>query len=63
MTSKERAMCMLTEFVESKREGLDSEAAYLMGMSNGILIGLGDHENVVALIMLFNEVLKSFYRR
>ena len=53
MTTKETFLNILTEYVISKEAG-SPDAAYFNGMINGLLIGLGEHENVVALCALYN---------
>ena len=58
MSNKEMVMNVITEYVISKEAGA-LDATYFNGMVDGMLVGLGAHENVVALIALYNEVLKS----
>ena len=57
MTSKETFLNILTEYVISKEAGYP-DVAYFNGMINGLLVGLGAHENVAALCALYNEVLR-----
>lgn len=39
------------------------DTTYLKGFTHGMLLGLGAHENVVALVALYNEVLRTLGRR
>lgn len=56
---KELVMNVITQYVISKEAGvLDTEYEYYSGMLNGLFIGLGAHENVAALVALYNEVLR-----
>ena len=55
---KEMVVNVITEYVISK-EGGALDTAYFNGMVNGLLVGLGEHENVVALVALYNEVLRA----
>ena len=57
MFNKEMVMNVITEYVISKEAGA-LDTAYFEGMVNGLLVGLGAHEDVVALIALYNEVLR-----
>ena len=57
MFRKEMVMNVITEYVISKKaDALDT--SYFNGMINGLLVGLGAHEDVVALCALYNEVLR-----
>ena len=58
MKNKEMIMNVITEYVISKEAGA-LDVSYFNGMINGLLVGLGAHENVVALIALYNEVLRA----
>lgn len=55
--TKEMVMNIMTEYVISKEAG-SPDVAYFNGMVNGLLVGLGAHEDVVALVALYNEVLR-----
>ena len=57
MFRKEMVLNVITEYVISKEAGA-LDVSYFNGMINGLLIGLGAHEDVVALIALYNEVLR-----
>ena len=57
MKNKEMIMNVITEYVMSKEAG-ELDTAYFNGMVNGLLVGLGVHEDVVALVALYNEVLR-----
>ena len=57
MFNKEMVMNVITEYVISKEAGA-LDTAYFKGMVHGLLVGLGEHENVVALVALYNEVLR-----
>ena len=57
MFRKEMVMNVITEYVISKKaDALDT--SYFNGMVNGLLVGLGAHEDVVTLVALYNEVLR-----
>ena len=57
MTGKEMVINVITEYVIAKQAGA-LDTAYFNGMVNGLLVGLGEHENVAALIALYNAVLR-----
>ena len=54
---KEMVLNVITEYVIAKESGVDT--TYLKGVIHGMLVGLGVHENVVALIELYNVVLMA----
>ena len=56
MASKEMVINVITEYVIAKEAGA-FDTTYLKGVIHGMLLALGEHENVVALIALYNEVL------
>lgn len=56
MFRKEMVMNVITEYVIAKEAGA-FDTTYLKGVIHGMLVGLGEHENVVALCALYNEVL------
>ena len=58
MFRKEMVVNVITEYVISKEAGA-LDTSYFNGMINGLLVGLGAHENVVALVALYNEVLRT----
>ena len=62
MCRKEMVINVITEYVICKQEGA-FDTTYLKGVIHGMLVGLGEHENVVALCALYNEVLIATYEK
>lgn len=62
MTSKEMVMNDITEYVIAKEAGA-FDPTYLKGVIDGILVGLGVHENVEALCALYNDVLIATHKK
>ena len=58
MFRKEMVVNVITEYVISKEAGA-LDVSYFNGMINGLLVGLGAHEDVAALCALYNEVLRT----
>lgn len=62
MTSKEMVINAITEYVIAKEAGA-FDTTYLKGFIHGMLVGLDAHENVVALIELYNNVLIATHKK
>lgn len=62
MTSKEMVINVITEYVIAKEAGA-FDTTYLKGVIHGMLVGLGAHENVVALCELYNNVLIATHKK
>ena len=62
MTSKEMVVNVITEYVIAKESG-GFDTTYLKGVIHGMLVGLGVHENVVALCALYDDVLIATHKK
>ena len=61
MFIKEMVVNVITEYVIMNEAGA-FDTTYLKGFIHGMLLGLGEHENVEALCALYNEVLIATHK-